>query len=82
MTLVSMENVVRQSWDSLPMPDTMIARVNALGQGQPNNLDFLDINNRPIGELEITLVDTGETESPHIERIEPDTGISPILFGT
>ena len=60
MTLVSMENVVRRSWDSLPMPDTVIARVNALRQGQPNDLDFLDINNRPIGELEITLVDTGE----------------------
>ena len=42
MTLGSMEKVVRRSWDTIPMPVTVIELVNALGQGQPNDLDFLD----------------------------------------
>ena len=34
---------------------------------------------RPIGELEITGVDDEETEAPHIDLIEPETDIDPIL---
>ena len=41
------------------MPDTGILRVNTLGQVKPNNIDFLDFNKRPIGELDITGVDDG-----------------------
>ena len=41
------------------MPDTMIARVNALGQGQTNDLDFLGLNMRPIVEINTTGVDGG-----------------------
>ena len=63
------------------MPDTVIVRVNALGQGQPNDLDFLDCKNRPIVDLNITGVDAGETEAPHIELIEPETDINPISAG-
>ena len=74
-----MKNMVGQSWDALPMPDTFIMRVSELSQVQPNYLDFLDWNKRPIGELEITGVNYGETEAPHIELIEPETDIDPIL---
>ena len=49
MNLGYMKKVVRRSWDSLPMPNTMIARVNALGQGIPNNLGLLYRKIRPIG---------------------------------
>ena len=59
MTLESTKKVVRGSWDAIPIPDTVIARVNALGQGQPNDLDLLDRKKRPIGEIEITVVDSG-----------------------
>ena len=38
MTLGYMQNVNRQIWDAIPMPDTVIYRVNTLGQGQPNEL--------------------------------------------
>ena len=69
MTLGSMKKVVRRSWDSLPIPDTVIVRANALGQGRPNNLDFLDCKKRPIGYLDITGVDAGNTEDPNIELI-------------
>ena len=53
------------------MPDTVIVRVNALGQGQPNDLDFLDRKMHPIGDLKITGVYDGETEAPNVELIEP-----------
>ena len=53
MTLGSIKKVVRRSWDSLPMPNTMIARVNVLGQGILNDLDLLYCEIRPIGELDI-----------------------------
>ena len=42
MTLGSMKKEVRQIWDAIPMPNTVIVRVNALGQGNTNDLDFLD----------------------------------------
>ena len=69
MTLGSMKNLVSQIWDATPTPDTVITRMNALGQGQPNDQDLLDRNKRPIGELYITGLDYGETEAPHIELI-------------
>ena len=59
MTSGSMTKVIRQIWDAIPMPDTMIAQVNSLALEQPNDLDFLDSNKNPIGELDITGVDYG-----------------------
>ena len=60
------------------MHDTMIAQVNALVQGKSNDLDILDHNNHPIGEVEIKGVYSGENEAPHIALIEPDTDLDPI----
>ena len=39
----------------------------------------LIIKKRPIGDINDTWVDSGETESPHIEMLEPDTDINYIL---
>ena len=81
MTLVPMRNVTRRSWYAILMPDTVIAQLNALGQGQPNDLDFLDFNKHPIGEIDITRVDYGGTEAPNIGLVEPETDINPISAG-
>ena len=64
------------------MPDTVIARVNTIVQGKPNDIDFLDWKKRPIGELIMTGVDDGGTEAPHIEVIEQETDLDPISAGT
>jgi hypothetical protein len=32
--------ISRRSWDVIPMPDTVIAHVNALGNNQPEQLIF------------------------------------------
>ena len=50
MTLGFMKKGTKQSWDEIPTPDTVIVRVNTLAKGQPNDLDFLDSNNHPVGD--------------------------------
>ena len=59
MTLVSMKKVVRRSWDEIPMPDTIIAQVNALFHGKSNDIDFVDSKKRPIVDINTTVVDDG-----------------------
>jgi hypothetical protein len=54
--------IKRYSWDKLPMPDAVIARVNRLGAGQPKQLIFLDRKGRPIGDLEFPGVDSDPTD--------------------
>jgi hypothetical protein len=40
MALNTGKKITRQSWDVIPMPDTVVARVNALGTDQPEQLIF------------------------------------------
>jgi hypothetical protein len=40
MALNSGKKIVRRSWDVIPMPDTVIERVNILGGDQPEDLIF------------------------------------------
>ena len=54
MTLGLIKKVARQRWDAIPMPDTVIERVNTLGQVQTNDIEFFDNNKHPIGEIKIT----------------------------
>jgi hypothetical protein len=42
MALNTGKKSTRRSWDVIPMPDTVIARVNALGTNQPDQLIFTD----------------------------------------
>ena len=78
VTLGYTEKAVRRIWDASPMPDNLISRVNAIGQGQPNDKDFLDFKKSPIWDLEIKGVDAEETDAPHIELIEIKTDIDTI----
>ena len=73
--------MARQSWDALPIIETMIAQVNALGYRKPNYIYFLDRKKSPIGDLDIKGVDAGETKSPHIDPAELDTDLDHILAG-
>ena len=59
MTLVSMKKVVSRSWDEIPMPDTIIAQVNALVHRKSNDIDFVDSKKRPIVDINTTVVDDG-----------------------
>jgi hypothetical protein len=48
MALKTGKKFTRRSWDVIPMPETVIARVNALGTDQPEQLIFTDQRGRPI----------------------------------
>ena len=63
MSLRSGKKITRYSWDSLPMPDTVIDRVNAIASDQPEELTFFDRKGRPIGDVEFTGVD-GQEDLP------------------
>ena len=69
MNLGSTKEVTRRSWDEIPIPGTIISQVNALGQGQPNDLELFERKKCPIGELKLTGVDAGETDAPNIELV-------------
>ena len=60
MTLKTMKKIVRRSWDPIPMPDTVIARVNELGKDQPEQFAFTDRNGQLIGDVKIPGVDGDE----------------------
>jgi hypothetical protein len=73
MSLQSGLKISRRSWDRIPMPDTVIARVNALGKNQPEQLVFADRKGQLLGDVELPGVDGDEeTETPQVETVEDD----------
>ena len=69
-TLRSGKKVTRRAWDELPMPDTVIDRVNELGKDQPELLTFKDRKGRVIGDVEIPGVDGDFTNENAIDPQE------------
>ena len=53
------------------MPDTVIARVNALGADQPEDLVFTDRQGHPIGDVEIPGVPNDDDDEVVIEDVPP-----------
>ena len=58
MTLGSMKRLQGKYGMQSLIPDNVILQVNAFGQGQPNDIYFLGRKKSPIGELDITEVDS------------------------
>ena len=46
----SKKKIIRRSWDAIPMLDTVIAHINALGSDQPEQLTFTNCHGRLIGD--------------------------------
>jgi hypothetical protein len=72
LNLKSGKTIVRRSWDRLPMPDSIIARVNHLGAGQPKQLVFKDRHGRLIGDVELPGVDDEPTEPDELAGVDTD----------
>ncbi len=53
MALTTGKKITRRNWDVIPMPDLVIACVNALGSDQPKQLIFTDCQGRLIGDVDI-----------------------------
>jgi hypothetical protein len=62
MALNIRKNIVRRSWDVIPMLDVVISRVNALGGDQPRQMTFTDRHGHLIGDIEIPGVDSDEEQ--------------------
>jgi hypothetical protein len=52
MALDTGMKIVSRSWDVIPMPDTVITRVNTLGRDQPEQLIFTDQHGCLIGDTD------------------------------
>jgi hypothetical protein len=65
------KKIVRRSWDVIPMPDVVIARVNTLGSDQPRQMTFTDRHGRLIGDIEIPGVDSEEEQENHFPGVAP-----------
>ena len=62
MSLASSKKITQYSWDDIPMTDTVILRVNQLGRDQPKRFIFTDQKGRPIGNVELAVVDSKEAQ--------------------
>jgi hypothetical protein len=72
MALNTGKKITRRSWDVIPMPDTVIAHVNALGTDQPEQLIFTNQCRCPIGDVEIPGV-------MDFEEVDDDNAVMPVL---
>ena len=80
MALNTGKKITRRSWDVIPMPDTVIARVNVLGNDQPEQLVFADRKGRPIGDVEIPGVppdDVDDAKIIQLPGVDADTQEAP-----
>ena len=63
MSLNSKKNTTKSSWDTIPMPDTIIDHINELYYNAPNMFIFTDCRGCSIGDFEITGVDSDAGDS-------------------
>jgi hypothetical protein len=75
MALNTGNKITHRSWDVIPMPDRVIAHVNALGTDQPEQLFFTNRRRCPIGDVEIPGVmdfeeeDDNDAEMPVLDPV-------------
>ena len=72
-------NINRRSWDSIPIPDTIIARVNEIEKGEPETFIFTDCKVRIIGDSELTGVDTSVNQEPQKNQLPNDIEVTPYI---
>jgi hypothetical protein len=65
MALNTGKKTIPRNWDVIPMPDTVIARVNTLGSNQPEQLIFTYRQERLIG-------DTNDVDIPGVDFDDDD----------
>jgi hypothetical protein len=71
MALNTRKKIVCHSWDVIPMPYVVIARVNALVSDQPRQMTFTDRHGRLIGDFEIPGVDSDEEQEDRFPGVAP-----------
>jgi hypothetical protein len=69
MALNTGKKILCRSWDIIPMPYLVIARVNALGSDQHRQMTFTDRHGCLIGDIEIPGVDYDEEQEDHFPGV-------------
>jgi hypothetical protein len=91
MSLATGKKLSRRTWDTLPMPNSVIARVNELGKDQPHQFIFTDRSGRIIGDHEpddsdhhFDLPHDDHVEIPGVDRdiISPPQILDPVIDDT
>ena len=75
MALNTGKKIVRRIWGVIPVPDTVITRVNALGSKQTEQLVFTDRHRRPISDVKVSgvdLLDADHIEIPGVDSLDVD----------
>ena len=70
MSLQTGQNITGYNWDEIPIPQTVINRINVLGK--ETHFIFTDRKGRQIGESNITWVEGDQNVTPHILIEEDD----------
>jgi hypothetical protein len=65
MALNTGKKIIQRSWDVIPMPETVITRVNTFGNNQPEQLIFTNRHGRLIG-------DTNDADIPGVDFDDDD----------
>ena len=79
MALNTGKKITRRNWDVIPIPDVVVARVNSLGSGQPEQLIFTDRHGRLIGDIEIPGVDSDvDDDADEIPGVDPESVVEDI----
>jgi hypothetical protein len=76
MALDTGKKITRRNWDVIPMPDLVIARVNALGKDQPVLFTFTDQHGRLVGDAEEAAVPDNIETPDDVEFPGVNHGIS------
>jgi len=76
MALDTGKKITRRSWDVIPMPDLVIARVNELGRDQPELLTFTDRLGRVIGDNELATIPDDDADD---DDGAPLPGVDPMI---
>ena len=63
MSLNLAKNITKRSWDTIPIPDTVIARIKEIFCNKPNKFIFTDRRGIPIGDIEIKGLDRDDDDS-------------------
>ena len=79
MSLHLEDKIARRSWDAIPMPETVISRVNELAKGEPYNFIFIDRKCRIIGYSDITVLDTSLNQEPPQTQLLDDIEVTPYI---
>jgi hypothetical protein len=71
MALNTGKKIVCCCWDVIPMPDVVIAHVDALGSDQTHKMSFTDIHGHLMGDIDIPGVDSNQDDVDHFPGVVP-----------